>query len=82
MSCCPFLNAGQADADAAILVNNGPLFRVVELSVSCSDQEPSHQPGRFDSAVEVCAEDAKSIASHPDFTPATKATTNPKPEEG
>ena len=33
-------------------------------------------------AVEVCAEDAKSLASHPDFTPATKATTNPKPEEG
>ena len=33
-------------------------------------------------AVEVCAEDAKSLASHPDFQPAAKATTHPKPEEG
>ena len=33
-------------------------------------------------AVEVCAQDHKSIADHPDFQPATKATTHPKPEEG
>ena len=33
-------------------------------------------------AVEVCAEDAKSLASHPDFQPAAKATAHPKPEEG
>ena len=33
-------------------------------------------------AGEVCAEDAKSLASHPDFHPAAKATTHPKPEEG
>jgi len=33
-------------------------------------------------AVEVCAADTKSLASHPDFQPAAKATTHPKPEEG
>ena len=32
--------------------------------------------------VEVCAQDAKALANDPDFQPATKATTNPKPEEG
>ena len=32
--------------------------------------------------VEVCAEDAKSLAGHPDFQPAPRATTTPKPEEG
>jgi len=32
--------------------------------------------------VEVCAEDAKSLAGHPDFNPAPKATTPPtKPSE-
>ena len=32
--------------------------------------------------VAVSAEDAKSLAEHPDFQPAPKATTTPKPEEG
>ena len=32
--------------------------------------------------VEVSAEDAKSLAGHPDFQPAPRATTTPKPEEG
>ncbi len=32
--------------------------------------------------VEVCAEDAKSLADNPDFRPAVKATTNPQPQEG
>ena len=31
--------------------------------------------------VEVCAQDAKSLAGNPDFQPAAKVTT-PKPEEG
>ena len=32
--------------------------------------------------VEVSAEDATSLAGHPDFQPAPRATTTPKPEEG
>ena len=32
--------------------------------------------------VEVSAEDAKSLAGNPDFQPAPRATTTPKPEEG
>ena len=32
--------------------------------------------------VAVSAEDAQSLADHPDFHPATPATTTPKPEEG
>ena len=32
--------------------------------------------------VEVSAEDAKSLAGTPDFQPAPRATTTPKPEEG
>lgn len=32
--------------------------------------------------VEVCPEDAHVLADHPDFHPAAKATTTPKPEEG
>ena len=32
-------------------------------------------------AVEVCAEDAKSLASHPDFQPADQANTKPEEAE-
>ena len=32
--------------------------------------------------VEVSAADAKSLAGNPDFQPAPRATTTPKPEEG
>jgi len=32
--------------------------------------------------VAVSPEDAQSLADHPDFHPATPATTTPKPEEG
>ena len=32
--------------------------------------------------VEVCAEDAAVLTDNPDFQPAPKATTTPKPEEG
>ena len=32
--------------------------------------------------VEVSAEDAKSLSGNPDFQPAPRATTTPKPEEG
>ena len=35
-----------------------------------------------DTPVEVSAEDAKSLAGNPDFQPAPRATTTPKPEEG
>ena len=51
----------------------------VVMHLSCGAVEFPHGV-----PVEVCAEDAKSLAGNPDFQPAPKATTTTttKPEEG